>query len=547
MNNYKIKVLVAAIIAASYTGSCYAAEMTNQQIQALVNQVVAQKTQGLQQEVGQLKAEVVGLKQQLRSTGNATKATVKYRRISIANIPSASAVNPPRPSTAAKTGTAPTIGSGYHANHSTRANHKPINIPWSNNVFDNAALTRIYLGGTPVFSSPYIGEHSTYDGSDLIVNQSTVNLDTRLLKQGQALDDELADKGLPAPDHPVVEVSGEVEPIAFVAKQSPGNTQADTTLSDAELDVYAQADPWVFGYMSFAWNDVLNSPYRVSNAVTTVDKAFVTIGNLSKCPVYSSIGQLYVPFGQYNSYMISSPLTELMARTKARAAVLGWYPQGDTGVFASTYVFKSDTIESDKSAAGGANLGYNYDIHNISGSLATGVISNIADSQGMQENAAPRSIPFSGFAMNSDAERIVSAVPAVDMNGTANYGNWNLVGEYVDTTTTFNPRAMTFNGAPARPSAGQVEGAYTFTIHGKPGNIALGYDWTRDGLALLLPRQRYTTTVNYSFWRDTMESLEFRHDINYGSDSVATGANSRPFNPLNKYVNMVTAQIAVFF
>lgn len=547
MNNNKIKILVAAIIVASCSGSSYAAEMTNQQIQALVNQVVAQKTQGLQQEVGQLKAEVVGLKQQLRSTGATTKSTVKYRRVSVANIPPASTVNPPRPSTAAKTGTAPTTGSGYHANHSTRANHKPINIPWSTNIFDNAALTRIYLGGTPVFSSPYIGEHSTYDGSDLIVNQSTVNLDTRLLKQGQALDDELADKGLPSPDHPVIELSGEVEPIAFVAKQSPGNTQADTTLSDAELDVYAQADPWVFGFVSFAWNDALDSPYRVSNAVTTIDKAFVTIGNLSKCPLYSSIGQLYVPFGQYNSYMISDPLTELMGRTKARAIVLGWYPQGDTGLFASTYVFKSDTIDSDKSADGGANLGYNYAIGNLSGDLGVGAISNIADSQGMQENGAPRSIPFSGFSMSNFAENIHSAVPAVDANGTATYGNWNLVGEYIDTTTTFDPNAMTFDDLGARPSAGQVEGAYTFTIHGKPGNFALGYDWTQDGLALLLPKQRYSTTVNYSFWRDTVESLEFRHDINYGVGTTATGANSKVFYPLNHYVNMVTAQIAVFF
>lgn len=379
MKNYKMKALVTAVIVATYSGTSYAAEMTNQQIQALVNQVVAQKTQRLQQEVGQLKSEVVGLKQQLKTTGQKPAAKT--------------ALNTTTPSTATNAGNAPVLGSGYHANQSTTANHQPINMPTLRELSDNETLARIYLGAVPVFTSPYIGKHSIYDGSDLIVSQSTVNLDARLLKQEEALVDELADQGLSAPQNPVVEVSGEVEPVAFVANTHPGNTQSDITLSDAELDVLAQANPWVFGYMSFAWQDDLGFPFRVANANSTIDKAFVTIGNLSKCPFYSSIGQLYVPFGQYNSYMISSPLPELMARTKARAAVLGMYPQGDTGPFASTYVFKSDTSESDKSAVGGANLGYNYSFNNISGDLAMGIISNIADSLGMQQNGAPNFIP----------------------------------------------------------------------------------------------------------------------------------------------------------
>lgn len=567
MRQYKLKKLAGAVIIAMSCGaSSYAAQMTNQQIQALVDQVVAQKTQGLQKEVGQLNAQVAALKQKLRTANQPRRAAPRYRAVYSRTSVSA-AGKPDQTPTARNLPQSPTQqqppqysqGSGYNLNRPRHPNYRNIDIGPPHLTADNDALTRLYLGGTPIFTSPYIGEHSAYDGSDLIVNQSSVNLDTRLLKQGQAMDDALVAKGFPIPTHPMVEVSGAVEGLAYAANTNNGtataaqqqrstSNQADVTLSDAEFDIYAQADPWVFGYLSFAWADSFNTPYRVGNANAIIDKAFLTVGNLSRSPFYGSFGQLYVPFGQYASYMISDPLTKTLARTKGRAIVLGLYPRGDTGVFASTYVFKSDTSDAAKSVAGGANLGYNFAIHNaIFGSIAGGIISNIADSIGMQINGAPSSIPFGGFSMNNAAEQIYKAVPAADINGIATYKHLNLMAEYVDTTTTFDPRAMTFNNGNARPSAGQVEGAYTFAACGRPGSFAIGYNWTQDALALLLPKQRYIAAINYSIWRDTMESLEFRHDINYSGNDTATGAGSVPFSPLNKTVNMATVQIAVFF
>lgn len=535
MSQNKIKILAAAVVLAAYSSSSYAAQMTNQQIQALVDQVVAQKTQKLQHEVGQLKTEVVSLKQELKVSKKGSITSVRSRHHQ--HFGAVETI----------TATSPKTGSGYNADQPRHPNYQHINTSAPTLVADNSALVRLYLGGTPVFSSPYIGVHSSYDGSDLIVNQSTVNFDTRLLKQQQALDDAIAKKGFSVSHRPIIEVSGEVAGVGTVTKHSPGSTNGDINLSDAELDIYAQVDPWVLGYLSFAWEDNLNSPYRVSNANASIDKAFVTIGNLSKTPFYASLGQLYVPFGQYNSYMISDSLPEDLARTKARAAVIGFHHQAENGPFGSVYVFKSDTIDNDKSADGGVNLGYTFGADNFSGTLAVGAISNIADSIGMQNTGAPNSIPFSGFGMSSMAENIFKAVPAVDVNGSLTYKHFNLLGEYVDTTTAFNPMALSFDGYGARPSTGQIEGAYTFHLHGKPGSFAIGYNWTQDALGLLLPKHRYIATVNYSFWRNTMESLEFRHDINYGANDTASGAGSSTFTPLNKYINMATLQIAVFF
>jgi hypothetical protein len=299
--------------------------------------------------------------------------------------------------------------------------------------------------------------------------------------------------------------------------------------------------------MEFQWNDSFPGVYRVANSNSLVNKAFVTVGNLNLTPWYASLGQLYVPFGRYSSYMVSDPLTKLMARTKARAFVLGYRPQSGTGVYASSYVFRSDTRESAKSADGGVNLGYEFSRGNVRGNFAVGAIANVADSQGMQGTPAPSSIPFSGFGTSSTTEQIFKPVPAINLHGSLSIGNYTFLAEYVASTTSFDPRAMTFNGHAARVSSGHAEAAYNFELHGRPGSFAIGYGFTKEALALFLPRDRYMTTLNYSFWKDTLASLEFRHDVNYASSNTASGAMSPRFSALHKYVNLGTFQFAVFF
>ncbi len=165
----------------------------------------------------------------------------------------------------------------------------------------------------------------------------------------------------------------------------------------------------------------------------------------------------------------------------------------------------------------------------------------------MQINNAPANIPFSGFSGSPGAENIFKAVPAIDVHGKLNVGPMTFIGEYVDSTTDFDPRALTFNDRGARVSAGHVEAAYNFNWHAHPGSIAVGYGFSQDALALLLPKDRYLVTLNYAFWRDTLASLEFRHDVEYPGTDVASGAMSSNFSAPFKYENLVTAQMSVFF
>jgi hypothetical protein len=430
-------------------------------------------------------------------------------------------------------------------------------------------ISILLLESTPVFTSPYIGIHSAYDGSDLLVNASSVNLDLRLLKQQQSLQKELLEKGVTLPEHPLLEMSGKLEVEGILSHFAPGNTHLDLDLTGADLDVFLGLNDWVQGFIDFTYDNSQTSPRRISNSRVFLRQGFITIGKLSHWPLYASMGQLFVPFGQYSTYMLSDPLTKDIGRVKARAFVLGYHPE--EGLFGAGYLFASNNTNN-RRFNGGGELGYSGKAESshgdISYNVSAGAIMNLADADGMQGSFAPAVIrfpensvipfpfqanpthPFQGFAEDFSTEALQHAVPGVDINGTVGIGQFSVIAEYVMAAEHFDPIDLSFNGHGARPQAFHVEAVYQFNIHDKPTSIALGYDFSKDALALFLPQQRVIAVINYSPWRDTIATLEYRHDFSYSSHDFATGGTA--FTPLRfnqpyRGNDVVTTQFGVYF
>ncbi len=402
-----------------------------------------------------------------------------------------------------------------------------------------------YFGGTPVVTSPYLGLRSEFDGSDLISNLSSMNEDMRLLLQRRAFDLELLKRGKKVPEFPLIELSGKIEGIANFQDPYVGPLSNDVDLETAELDVAGYFAKSILGFMAFRYDGTTGEMNRrVDNSRIYLDKAFLTLGDLTRTPLYATIGQLYVPFGRYSGFMISPPLPMLVARTKERAVVVGFKQDGDNGAFGQAYYFKGDAQVHGRNN-GGVNIGYDFSNTKFHGTVSTGLINNIADSQGLQNGGGSG---FVGFA--SSDNRLVRDVHGWAINGKIGIGSFAFVAEYVTALSDFDENDLAFNGVGARPSAFDVEAAYMFTVHEKPTNIAIGYGQTRQSLVLNVPREQYTVALNTSIWKDTIQSLEYRHDKNSAAGSTAFGRGGDvpfPSSGLGECANTVTMKVGAYF
>jgi hypothetical protein len=389
-----------------------------------------------------------------------------------------------------------------------------------------------YSFGTPITTSPYIGVASKFDASDIMSIKSLFNQDLAVLKQVNKMRKGYAQNNWSFPNHPFVNVSGKLQLTGFQQKPFAGRRNSDIDFTGAELDIMPVFNQWVSGYMMLDYDA---SPQatgpRASNSRFAMNNGYIVIGNLSQSPFYATLGQLWVPFGQYSNYMIDDPVTKYLGKTKGRAVVLGYDQEGEVnGLNATAYAFKGDSntfASSSKVNQFGGNIDYMLTQPNWNGDLAVGYITNIADSAIMQSNGGD-SGSFQGFGSNS-GETLVHRVPGLDVHTLIAAGNFDVIAEYVTATTSFASNNMTFNGVGAKPSAFHTEFDYTLPVSvtgPKTTILSVGYDQTKEALALLLPKQSYFTMVNTSLWRDTVEGLEYRHDINYASSSSASGQNT---------------------
>ncbi|MFI4919453.1 MAG: LbtU family siderophore porin [Legionellales bacterium] len=417
-------------------------------------------------------------------------------------------------------------------------------------IADHRVVT--YIAGTPVVTSPYLGARPAFDGSDYIVNISSINRDIRLMEQRRRLYQAYQSIGYPVPQVPILALSGKTEPIAVFNKPYSSRTSADLTLGSSEFDLAAALNQNVEAYIAIAYD--ASPPEvgpRIDNSAFNLNMGFVNIGNLDKTPLYFTAGQLYVPFGRYSSSMVSAPITLNLARTKTRPFILGYKSQEVTGPFAAIYGYRSDT-NLGGAAVGGANLGYVFSYQENTGEIGASFISSLDDSAGMQHTGSPRGTTFGGFGSPNNGNEMVRKTPALDVHATLGYERFNFAVEWVGALESFRTQDLSFNGQGARPEAAQAEVDMTFRAFDRPSSIGFSYQWSKDALALNLPQQRFSGVFNISIWKDTVESIEYKHDLDYGTNQFANGA--APTGLVNattigtgRSADTVSVQIGVFF
>lgn len=498
------------------SGSAYA--NSNQDLEKEI-QLLQQQTKHLQSRLKHLQKKMIAQPSSRTSTAN--------KKISIKAPSTKKTVNKVKTKTTIKT-KIKEKGKIFHTSPLTV--HTVDSDPESIGFYPTALIAEgrviSYIAGTPVVTSPYLGDRPAFDGSDYIVNISSINRDIRLMQQRRRLYRAYQSIGYPIPNIPIIAISGKVEPDASIGRTYVGKGTSDLTLGASELDVAAILNNKVEAYMSIAYDETPPAiGPRVSNSNFSLNQGFVNIGNLDQSPFYFTGGQLYVPFGRYSSSMISSSLPLRLARTKSRPFILGYKSQADYGPYAAIYGFKADTALG-HTGIGGVNLGYTINKNNISGDIGVGFISSLTDSSGMQVTGVAPLTTFGGFSSPTNGNEFIHKVPGIDVHGNLSFDRYSLTAEWVGSSGAFRPQDLSFNGRGAKPQAAQLEAGVTFMAFTKPASLSAGYQWSKDSLALNLPQQRISGVFNISIWKDTIESIEYRHDRDYKANQFANGASA---------------------
>lgn len=306
-------------------------------------------------------------------------------------------------------------------------------------------------------------------------------------------------------------LSGVVEVEANHTKDFDGNSSSGLELATVELAIDAQAHPWVQGHVLFLYEEGDDDD-------VVIDEAFITIGNSKKTPFYLSAGRMYVPFGNFTTFMISDPLTLEMAETQESAVQVGY---GSENWHSALYAFNGDTSEGDDSSTieqYGAHVGYSFAEQSWNVAVDTSYTSSLFDSDLLAEE-------FGEAAVAGDY------IPGFGVQGILGIGNVTLIGEYIAALEDLD-----IEGEKINPYTFNVEGAIVVELLGHETAFALAWQGSED-LVNILPEQRFMASVGISLFEDTALTLEYTYDQDYDEHDGGSDDNSKS----------LTAQLAYEF
>src|SRR3972149_7758680 len=288
------------------------------------------------------------------------------------------------------------------------------------NRFDT--LVEMYAHGPAVVTSPAFGVRRAAadefeDDSPLMAQLSVINEDLVLLHLRKKMDNYATERNIEIPTRPIIALSGALEGMVNYKYGYNKTDKVDVDLSNAELDIIGETGPWVTSAIIATYDSekLTSTSTRVSNSRLRVDRGFITIGQLNKCPLYLTIGQIFAPFGRYSSNMITTTPTSSLGQFKDRMVVLGY----SSGLFnVQVYGFPGETKGVNNGSAksflghSGINIGTDYAIGKFQFDIEASAMGNIAETDEMQKNV---------FAKTTTSESIRSRVWGIDGRIKAKY------------------------------------------------------------------------------------------------------------------------------
>lgn len=300
-----------------------------------------------------------------------------------------------------------------------------------------------------------------------------------------------------------VTLSGLLEAeVGFESSDLNDTDDSDITLATVELGIEAKPLEWITGSMVFLWEEDDND--------LNVDQGFITLGASESIPYYLTVGKIYVPFGAFETMMISDPITLDIAETNDTAVQIGFEINGFRG---AAYAFNGDSDEADNDDNSietfGLSVGYALENESFSIDLGVDWINNILDSDGLVDV----------YDDNGWATSLGDQVPGFAIHAIANLGPFSLIGEYV--AMTDDVEDTTGAVLADEISAYAVEAGYTFDVSGFETTVAIGYQ-ASDDAADILPESKILGSVGVGITDNLSVAVEYASAEN---NSVSAGGD----------------------
>jgi hypothetical protein len=309
--------------------------------------------------------------------------------------------------------------------------------------------------------------------------------------------------------------SGAVEGEAGTENGYGDEKTSDITLATVELGVEAEVCDWAVANFVLLWQED-DTPQ------VEVDEGTITLVNTERSPFYLTAGKFAVPFGAYETNMISDPLTLEIGETYQSAVQAGLeHPSGFRG---SAYTFNGDIDEDgedDTITCFGANVGYGLEVGNIGLDIGAGWINNIADSDGLGGWIDDSGLTLKEYPGGFTGHVVVTVAPFM------------VIGEYV---AAMDDLAFTNDPKQEAPSAYNIELGYTFALMGKESTVGVAYQGT-DNCGGIVPETRLIASIGVSIGENVGVALEYARDEDYEVRDGGTGDEA----------DVITAQLALEF
>ncbi len=310
-----------------------------------------------------------------------------------------------------------------------------------------------------------------------------------------------------------IKLSGTIEIEAgFENNDIENEDTSDISLATAELGIEAKPVDWLTGFALLSWED--------DEDKIIFDEAHITLGGTDAIPYYLQAGKFYMPFGVFETNMISDPLTLEFAEVVDTGARIGIEISGFRG---SVYTFNGETDEAgedDEIRSFGASVGYAVETDGFTLAAGADWINNILESDAMHEYVTG----------TGDLE---DDVAGFGLNAMIGFGPVTLTGEYLAATDDIE---FTNAAKHEAPSVWALEAGYTLEIAGKETTLALAYQATDDA-AEILPESKFLTSVGVSLTEALSVALEYSKADDYSVSDGGTGDD----------IHAVTMQLALEF